>query len=70
VTDRYAGFVVTLADDIRKDDAESVMIALRMVKGVIGVSPMLASGYLHIAEHRARIEVREKVWQLWKSMGE
>lgn len=40
MTTRYSGFVVTLTDDIREDDAEAIVTALRMVKGVASVQPV------------------------------
>jgi hypothetical protein len=40
VTDRHAGYLVTLASDVREDDAEDVMNALRMVRGVVAVTPV------------------------------
>lgn len=40
MTDRHAGYVVTLDRDIREDDAEAVLNAIRMVKGVASVTPV------------------------------
>jgi hypothetical protein len=34
VTDRHSGYIVVLAEDIREDDAEGTLNALRMVRGV------------------------------------
>lgn len=42
MTDRYSGFVVTLDHDLRADDAEETLTALRMVRGVISVTPVVA----------------------------
>lgn len=53
MTDRHAGYVVVLATDMRDDDAEAVLTALRMVKGVASVEPVVADIALHIAEARA-----------------
>jgi hypothetical protein len=36
---------VTLADDVREDDAEHIIGAIRMLKGVKDVRPLLAMGY-------------------------
>lgn len=60
MTTRYSGFVVTLTDDIREDDAEAIVTALRMVKGVASVEPVVASSetWKQVAEARARTEVR------------
>lgn len=40
MTDRYAGFTVVLQEDIREDDAEFLLTALRMLKGVLEVRPI------------------------------
>lgn len=52
MTDRHAGYLVTLADDVREDDAEAVINALRMVKGVVRVEPVPANIDQSIARTR------------------
>lgn len=42
MTDRHAGYIVVLAEDIREDDAEGTLNALRMVRGVISVTPVIS----------------------------
>jgi hypothetical protein len=42
MTDRHAAYIVTLAEDIREDDAEATLNALRMVRGVADVQPVIA----------------------------
>lgn len=42
MTDRHSGYVVTLAEDIREDDAQAVIAALGMVRGVLSVEPVVA----------------------------
>lgn len=64
MTDRHAGYVVTLNEDIREDDAEAIINAIRMVKGVIDVRPIVSNVELMIAEDRADQEWREKIRQL------
>jgi len=45
MTDRHAGYIVVLAENIREDDAEEgVLNAIRMLKGVVSVEPVLAGG--------------------------
>jgi hypothetical protein len=58
MTDRYKGFVVTLDRDISEDDAEAVINALRMVKGVVKVEPVEASFDDQIIQTRVQNEVR------------
>jgi hypothetical protein len=61
VTDRYKGFVVTLGQDIREDDAESIINAMRMIKGVVKVSPVEADLVDQIARARIEDEVRSAI---------
>lgn len=43
MTDRHAGYVVTLEDDIREDDAAELIRAISMIRGVAAVVPVEAS---------------------------
>lgn len=65
MTDRHSGYVVILTDDVREDDAEPTLNALRMVKGVLSVEPIIASlaGEI-ITEQRVRAAVRAKLTEL------
>jgi uncharacterized membrane protein len=62
MTDRLAGFIVTLAEDTREDDAEATIAAVRQIKGVLSVEPVVSDHILHMAEQRARHELREKLF--------
>jgi hypothetical protein len=53
VTDRHSGYVVTLAADVRDDDAQAIITALRMVRGVISVEPVIADIQSLIADESA-----------------
>ena len=61
---RVAGFTVTLAEDIREEAVEAIVNAIRMVKGVASVEPLVASYELHIAQMRADTAWRERLLQL------
>lgn len=39
MTDRFKGFLITLEKEIRSDDAEPILNALKMIKGVQTVKP-------------------------------
>ena len=60
MTDRHAGYVVVLDRDMREDDAQDVIKAISLLKGVAAVTPHLASPDLAIATLRAHrtIEAR------------
>lgn len=36
----HAGYIVVLSKDLRKDDAEATLNAIRQIKGVVGVEPV------------------------------
>lgn len=54
MTDRHCGYVVTLDKDIREDDAEAIISAMMMLRGVLTVEPVTADPGTMIAESRAR----------------
>lgn len=71
MTDRHSGYIVVLADDIREDDAEAVISALRMVKGVLSVEPVLSNPDQRIVQARAHEQwcamLRRVGYQAWRS---
>lgn len=64
MSSRVAGFVVTLDRDVKDEDRDAVLTALRMVKGVLSVKPVEASCDLHIAQERASREWQQKIADL------
>lgn len=64
MTDRYAGYVVTMAGDMREDDARAVITAIQMIKGVISVKPVVADIESHIAAARRDSDWREALYAL------
>lgn len=69
MTDRYAGFVVTLSEDMREDDARQVLSALRMIRGVVGVEPVVSSVEVAIAQSRADAAWRARIANLVTTRG-
>lgn len=61
MTDRHAGYLITLAENIREDDAEQTITALRQIKGVLTVEPVPANLELAIAHERALSELRGRL---------
>ena len=69
MTDRHAGYIVTLDRDIREDDAESTIAALRQIRGVLSVEPVRASPETMMAESRAVHSMRMSLYKFletWK----
>jgi hypothetical protein len=58
MTNRHSGYIVTLRRDIREDDAEEIIKAIGMIKGVLAVKPVEASFAQQIAETR-----RDEAWR-------
>lgn len=63
MTDRHAGYVVTLAHDIREDDAQALIAAIAQLRGVVSVRPIVSNPALHIALMRAGTKYREALFQ-------
>jgi hypothetical protein len=57
MTDRVKGFTVTLAEDVRIDDVEPVMNAIRMIKGVVDVEPSITNS----DDHMNRMVITSKI---------
>jgi hypothetical protein len=61
MTDRYNYLTVILEDDIRSDDAEPLIKAIGMLRGVLAVQPHVANASDRTAQERARHELREEL---------
>lgn len=40
MTDRYSGLTVTFDRNMRDDDSQQIISAIRLIKGVVGVDPI------------------------------
>ncbi len=69
MTTRHAGYIVVLDDDIREDDAEYVINAIRMIKGVGGVTPVEADAASVIARQRVITDLRNRLYELARSLA-
>lgn len=67
MTDRYYALTVTLDRDIRDDDALPIIEAIKMIKCVRDVKPLISEPTIYIAQERAKIEIKEKIWGLLKN---
>lgn len=61
MTDRYYALTVALEKDIRDDDAENILAAIKMIKGVLNVKPHISNPDVWMAEERARRELGKKL---------
>lgn len=65
MTDRYNYLTVAMEKDIRDDDCQPLIEAIKMLRGVVDVTPHVVDGSAWAAEVRVRDEMREKVWRLF-----
>lgn len=66
MTDRYVTFTVMLDKPTRDDDAEPILAAIRMIKGVAKVVPEVADPMVEWAKDAARRELIRELWEVLK----
>jgi hypothetical protein len=64
MTDRIHSLTIVLERDIRMDDAQATIAAIEQIKGVLSVTPNVASIEDHIAFQRVRRELTEKIMEV------
>lgn len=64
MTDRYNAFIVILGNDIREDDAQEIINAIKMIKGVLTVTPHVSGLVDLIAEKKAKIKILKKLYSV------
>lgn len=64
MTDRHSGYLVVLKRDIREDDSEALLNAIRLIRGVERVQPIESDPMQQIAETRVRVELQKKLWSV------
>jgi hypothetical protein len=70
VTDRIHALTVVLEDDVREDDVEAIVAAIRMIRRVLSVKAHVADHRLHAAEERVRRQLGDEILRVvfpdWK----
>jgi hypothetical protein len=61
MSDRYNYLTVVLDHDIRYDDAEPLINAIRQLKGVLNVKAHVSNSDSWASDERARFELGEKL---------
>ena len=64
MTNKVKGFTVTLDEDMRDDDFESILTAVRMIKGVIHVEPTLVTSEDHMNRQLIKSKMLTKMFKL------
>ncbi len=70
MTDRFNSLTVVLAHDVREDDAEDLMKAIGMIKGIIAVKGRVVDEDDYTAQQRVRHELSKKLWDVLYSKDE
>ena len=67
MTDRFNSLTVVLERDIREDDAESLMEAIRHLRGVRSVAGNVGNIEEHVARARVLHDVKQRLWkEFWE----
>jgi hypothetical protein len=61
MTERLKGLTVAFDHDIREDDAAAIVNAIKMIKGVLDVEPLVSTHEDWLIECRVRRELGEKL---------
>lgn len=67
MTDRIHSLTVILDRDIREDDAESLIHAIKYIKGVIDVKQNISDIDYAVAESRVELDIKKKLYTVFKS---
>lgn len=67
MTDRIHSITLVLDENVRVDDAEYLLNACRMLKGVISADGNIAEFDSHMAETRARMDMLSRVCETIKA---
>ena len=66
MSDRIHYLTVALEKDYRDDDTECIINAIKMISGVIDVTPHVVNGEHWVAEARLRREFVEHCLNFWE----
>lgn len=64
MTDRIKGVYVAFEQDLRTDDVEPLLEAIKQLRGVLSVEPKVRSFNDWVAQERVRRELGEKIWEV------
>lgn len=62
MTERLNALTVVLSQDIREDDAQAIIDAIKMIRGVASVEGNVVDINSHIAYTRARNDLTQKLF--------
>jgi len=70
MTTRHSGYLVVLEVDLREDDAQPLLDAIRLLRGVASVQPIESEcGTQAISDARVRSELAKKLHEVLRPIG-
>lgn len=63
MSDRISGFVVTLKDNVRLEEADELIRLIRLLKGVLDVHPNVAEWDSSLDEQRGKTKFKTKLME-------
>jgi hypothetical protein len=69
MTDRFYALTVVLEKDIREDDAEQIIDAIKMIKHVLNVKGNVSNPDIWTIETRLRHEIGMKLFDVLNTYG-
>lgn len=70
MTDRYNALIVVLDREIRDDDAEPLIEAIKMMKGVQDVTGNISDINSYVVESRVKRDIMVKIHNLMKEINQ
>ena len=64
MADRFNVLTVVLEKDTREDDAQCLIDAIKMLRGVLSVKGNVSKHTDYMAEERVRRKLGEKLWEV------
>ena len=64
MTERLKGVVVAFDVDIREDDVQTLVNAIRCFRHVLSVEPVMANADDWVVEQRVRDDLSKKLWEV------
>jgi len=62
MTDRLNGVTITFEKDIRDDDAEAILDAMKMIRGVAHVEPNIVTIDDWMSRRQVKSDIRDKLY--------
>ena len=68
MTAKFNSLTIVLENDVREDDAQTLINAILMLKGVLSVEGNVSSFADYVAESRVKTEVRNRLFEIITSI--